>query len=113
MKYILFILLLLTACSSNQIKSDQFVFIKPDRIDQLNLTSPEWVVYNQSQLNQIVLPKDELLYTLTDQEFKLLMSNLIKISDKLKKQDKIINYYDDSITNYELKQKVKFDNQNK
>lgn len=104
MKYLLTLLLLLTGCATKPITNEHFVFIKPDKVPTIQVDSPNWSVVNQTELKQLANDpslKDRVFYLLDESSFKQLMEGLIKIGDKLSKQDKVIMYYENSITEYE------------
>lgn len=111
MRFLLTFLLVITLAGCNTIPdapsppdAKPYVFIKPDRQPALNLQSPDWQVRNQQEIAELSKdPRqvDEVWYMLTQDQFKSLMNNIIRMSDKLLKQDKALDYYEKSVDEYD------------
>lgn len=105
-----FIMLFLTSCASFNHsdppppEAKHFVFVKPDKTPKLNLQSPEWTVANQDELQELSqdpAKRDQIWYILTQEQFNQLMNNIIRMTDKLSKQDRVIDYYEKAVDDYD------------
>lgn len=109
MKHIVLLMMLmaLTACGKMNVKPDNtFVIVHPDPVPTLQLDSPHFTVANQSELKVIATDPskaNEVWYILDESQFKLMMGNLIGISDNLAKSKLNNEYYYKSIEDYKKK----------